>query len=326
MRILFCWEFGGGIGHLYRMAPIGAEFLKQGCEVIWAIPGLNPARQHHLPKFSFVQSPVWDLPPQSLSLSQNYGENLLKNGYRDAGSLRKHVNVWGCLMESHQADLVVAEHAPTALIAARSKGIPHVAIGTGFTVPPMAAPMPGLQPWFKISDQLLSQKERKFLNAVNPVLGNAGCTPLSSVSDIFQEAERFLCTYQEFDHYGTRENMPYQGPVVYSSPSTTPQWPSNGNDNVFLYLNSDNRFLLPVLEQLRIMDFPVLAYIPGLSDAERQSLMGKNLRVTPDPVNLMNAGQRCRFAVSQGGHNTGALMLLQGVPLLLCPRQLEQAI
>ena len=45
MRILFCWEMGGGIGHLYRMAPIGAEFLKQGCEVIWAIPELNHAQQ-----------------------------------------------------------------------------------------------------------------------------------------------------------------------------------------------------------------------------------------------------------------------------------------
>lgn len=318
---------GGGIGHLYRMLPICAEFLKQGCEVIWAIPELNHAQQFiQQPNSSFVQSPVWDLPPQSLSYSQNYGENLLKNGYLYANSLRKHINDWGSLMESHQPDLVVAEHAPTALIASRYKGIPHVAIGTGFTVPPMSNPMPGLQPWFKIPDQLLRQKEQKFLDAVNPVLENAGCTPLSSVSDIFQEAERFLCTYPEFDHYGTRENIPYHGPVVYSSPNTKPQWPSDGNDNVFLYLNPDNRFLLPVMEQLRIMDFPVLAYIPGLSDNERQSLMWKNLRITPDPVNLMDVGQRCRFAVSQAGHNTGTLMLLQGVPLLLCPRQLEQAI
>ncbi len=326
MRILFCWEFGGGLGHVYRILPVGAEFLKQGCEVILAAAGLNPALKRQFPEFSFVQPPAWELPPQPLPLSQNYGENLLKNGYRDADSLRKHLNAWAGLMDSHQPDLVVAEHAPTALIAARSKGIPRAAMGTGFSMPPLTDPMPGLQPWFKIPDQLLGLKEQKFLDTVNPVLKSAGCAPLASVADIFQESDRLLCTYPEFDHYPARENMPYQGPVVYSSPDIKPQWPSESHDNVFLYLNSDNRFLLPILAQLKILGLPVLAYIPGLTDLERQSMERSRLRIIPDPVNLADAGQRCRFAVSQGGHNTGALMLLQGVPLLLCPRQMEQAI
>jgi UDP:flavonoid glycosyltransferase YjiC (YdhE family) len=276
--------------------------------------------------FDYDQAPSWNPPPQFFPLSQNYAQNLLRNGYWHADSLRQNLMGSRRLLEVRGPDLVLAEHAPTVLLAARAAGIPRAAIGTGFALPPLTSPMPGLQAWFSIPEKHLLRKERTFLDTVNPVLREIGHSPLSAVADIFQGAEIFLCTYPEFDHYEHRENMTYWGPIIHSAQETTPQWPSGSADNIFVYMHSRDKAFRPLMDLVRRMQLPTLAFVPDLTERERRSLEGDGCVISPQAVDLRSARDHCRFAVTSGGHNAGALMLLQGIPLLLCPRNLEQEV
>lgn len=327
IRILCCWELGGGLGHLFRLLPLGREFADRGCDVIYALPhttGAEMLRGDH--RCRVVQSPVWQPPPRSHPLSQTYAQNLLRNGYWHRESLQDQLKGWLGVFEACQPDLVVAEHAPSALLAVRKAGLPRAAIGTGFSLPSLMTPMAGLQPWFTLPEHHLLKIEREFLDCVNPALADVGAAPLAAVSEIFEGAERFLCTLPELDHYGARPDERYYGPVLYTSESFEADWPSDNRDNILVYLRPESRFFHPIIELLKEMRLPAVAFAPGVSEAERRRLGGETLSISPHPVNLKTAAVHCRLMIGHGGHNTGALMLLAGVPLFICPMQLEQAV
>ncbi|MBF0234198.1 MAG: hypothetical protein HQK65_14345 [Desulfamplus sp.] len=326
-RIMFCCELGGGLGHIFRLLPIGFELKKMGYSLFWALPAQWKCDELlHQYGFEVVSSPPNNFRAPILPFSQNYAQNLLRNGYANRVFLRKIISLWRDLLYRFRPDLVVSEHAPTALLAAGSMTIPRVALGTGFSLPPLKYPMPGLQAWFSIPEEHLLRIERSFIAVVNPVLKTIGCQVLEKVADIFKGVETFLCTYPELDHYEKRSDMQYQGAIEYSSKKMDPVWPSKGRNNVFIYMNSQNRSLFPVVEHIQKLGLTALAFVPGISQDDRCLLEKKGVMISPYPVNLSSAKERCLFAVTAAGHNTGALLLRQGIPLLLCPSQMEQAL
>ena len=120
-RVLCCWELGGGLGHLFRLAPIGLELAKRGCQVIYAIPdvaGRETFLQNHA--YQIIEAPLWQAPPKDYAFSQTYGQNLLRNGYWHRESLQDQLRGWLALFDRCQPDVIVAEHAPSALLAARN--------------------------------------------------------------------------------------------------------------------------------------------------------------------------------------------------------------
>lgn len=326
-RVLCCWELGGGFGHLFRLAPIGLELAKRGCQVVYAIPDVDRGEALLQPHaYRILRAPVWQAPPKEHYLSQTYSKNLLRNGYWHRESLRNQLQGWLALFDDVQPDVILAEHAPSALLSARKAGLPRVAMGTGFSLPPQATPMPGLQPWFTLPERYLYKSEKEFLACVNPVLRGLGTSALTAVSDVFEGAMQLLCTLPELDHYGARPDVRYWGPVIYTPQDRGAPWPSDKRDNVFLYVKPEHRFFRQIICLLKEMGLPTLVFAPGLGHEEQRTLQGENLSIVLHPVNLKSAATRCRLMISQGGHNAGALMLLAGVPLFICPGQLEQAV
>ena len=197
-RVLCCWELGGGFGHLFRLAPIGLELARRGCQVVYAIPDVaRGAALLQTHAYRILHAPVWQAPPKEHSLSQTYSKNLLRNGYWHRESLRNQLQGWLALFDDAQPDVILAEHAPSALLAARKAGLPRVAMGTGFSLPPLTAPMPGLQPWFTLPERYLIKSEKEFLECVNPVLRDLGASALTAVADVFEGAIQLLCTLLE---------------------------------------------------------------------------------------------------------------------------------
>jgi len=326
-RILFCWELGGGYGHLYPLLPIILEFKDLGHDVVVAVKDLARAEQvFGRDEIKVLQAPMWWTPERSFPVSVNYAQNLFRNGYWYSPALTGNLKAWLNLFDIWQPDLVFADHAPTALLAARAAEIPRAAVGSGFVLPPLLSPMPSLQPWFPIPQKVLDAREKEVLDQINSVLKALGFNILDSVADLFEGTKIFLTTFPELDHYGPRSGIQYWGPIVSSGNGIGSTWEKRGDKKVFIYLNYRYRFLMEIFQQIRELDLPTLAFIRDMPEKSVETLGGRNIEFSPGPVSLESAVEQSSFVITHGGVNTSSFLLLSGKPLLILPEQLEQCL
>ena len=83
------------------------------------------------------------------------------------------MRAWRALYAQHDIDLVVADYAPGALLAARGR-IPAIAVGVGYTLPPAGLEQfPALRP----ADRPLEVTDQDLLGRVNAALAMVGDAP-----------------------------------------------------------------------------------------------------------------------------------------------------
>ena len=81
------------------------------------------------------------------------------------------MQAWRSLFDAIAPDLLLADHAPTALLAARGRpGLRRALIGSGFFQPPAQQPLPSLREWERVPAQRLAQSETRVLDTCNAVL------------------------------------------------------------------------------------------------------------------------------------------------------------
>ncbi|HEY3327483.1 MAG TPA: nucleotide disphospho-sugar-binding domain-containing protein [Novimethylophilus sp.] len=321
-QISFAWELGTNAGHVAQIAFPAEGLLAQGHRVACALRDLNAASG--LPaECSLLQAPVWlpevkGLPDPPL----NYAEILLRFGYHDPACLNRMISAWRSLFQSMRTDVIVANHGPTALVAARSLNIPAVVLGEGFTIPPVCAPMPNMRPWAQVPAERLASSEKLVTGSINAVLQKYASRPIANLADIFA-GPRLLCTFPELDHYRERGDR-YYGPIVRNEIGLETEWPEGKGSRVLVYMQPGHRDLLRMLEILSALDCVVLAVVPGLGEDARKRLESTNLRISADPLKLEPLLETCDLAVSYAGHGLVSVCLMAGVPLFLLPTQLEQ--
>ena len=122
-RVLLCWELGGNFGHLARLLALAVALRERGHEPVFAVRDLSDTETvFGALRFTLLQAPVWNAHVQGLPVSVGYAETLLQFGYYDADSLTGIVRGWRSLLDLLRPDLVVFDHAPTALLATHGAG------------------------------------------------------------------------------------------------------------------------------------------------------------------------------------------------------------
>ena len=324
-KILYAWELGAGYGHIARFLTIAQQLKQRGHQIIFALKNLEHA-DILLGKnqFHYLQSPIrW---PTSNTMPAAYSyPGLLKNaGFDNLSGLIGRVHAWQSLYRYTKPDLILFDHAPTALLAARPLDIPKALFGAGFFAPPVVTPMPCIRPWLKISEKELLRMELEVLDATNSALQMLDYDPLTRLADLFDVNENFLCTFEELDHYQNRKKDSYWGPSLYQSGGIKPQWPSIGGNKIFAYLNLSHLGLETLLQQLKNSAYSVLVHIAGITPAFIQKHSGANLHISPHPYQLSEVCEQCDMAICHGGIATISSFLLSGKPLLILPFHLEQ--
>jgi hypothetical protein len=137
---------------------------------------------------------------------------------------------------------------------------------------------------------------------------------------------RFLEIFPEMDHYEFRPTEKYFGPAFGSASGSEVKWPEGSGSRVFIYLSSANRCLPDLINYIKKLKLPTVGHIRGLPESDRMAMESPSLRLSGDLLDLERAACECQIGVTQGGMHTTARMLLAGVPLLICPEQLEQTL
>lgn len=320
-RILMCWELGAGYGHLAPLLSLARPLQTQGHTLMLAVRDLASAEAVlGASGIPFFQAPA-NFSPLRGTL-HSYPQILLHTAFHDLDELKSRTRAWRALYELLKPDILVCDHSPTALLAARDLRLRCVATGNGFVLPPDVTPLPELRHWEAAAPEELERHEAQTLDMANAVLKSLGAAPLARLGQLIGDAAQALFTLKELDNYGSlRRDAGYWG-VPPGPKGAVPRWPEGEGKRIFLY-GQPFPSLPQVLADLDKSGHRSLVYIPKLTPEERQGLQSQRMHVADTLLDMTAVSRECDCAVMTNGHGTATAMLLAGKPVLILPQHLE---
>ena len=325
INFLHAWELGANLGHVGIFAPIAKALHAQGHSISLASreTGTVAPLLRDLP-VRLLQAPYLAEQPSNAP-PVSYPDILTRFGLDRPSILQGHVEAWRALFELTRANLIIADHAPAALIAARTAKIPVMLFNSGFFVPPREAPLPALRPWQPTPRESLVDIELRLLDSINRCLNRYNASPIRAAWELFDVAEPTLLGFPELDHYDRQGQITYWGYVGNADLGETPAWPPLPGAKIFAYLRTNARHFGPALDALIQARQPTLLFCPDLSADLRTMLAAHpHIRLASGPVNLVLAAQAADVLVTYAAFSTTAGFLHAGRPCLLLPGHLEQ--
>ena len=320
-RILMTWELGAGRGHLMPMRAVALGLRAAGHHVELAVRHPADAKAFLEPvELPFHPAPIPQPRRVAVPLA-SYPQILERLRFHEPALLKTRLAAWHKLFDQVQPDVVICDHSPTTLLAARARGLKSIVTGTGFFVPPDVSPLPDLRPWQPSDPQALARTEAGVLAGMNEALKKFGGQPLTRLGELFAADGQALCTLRELDNYAALREVEYWGPVP-TSVAAAPEWPAGDGKRIYAYLRHFET-LPALLESLRDSGQPTLIYMPQQPRDIMSQFEGGNLRFSPVPLDITMVAAKCDLAILHGGHGVTAAMLLAGRPLLLLPLHLE---
>ena len=316
------WELGAGQGHLGPLLTLAEPLKAAGHEVVFAARDTGIAeRVLGASGMRYFQAPA-PFNSTRQAVLQTYAQILRHTAFDDVDELLSRARAWRALYSLVKPDVVVCDHSPTALLAARGLDMRCIITGTGFVTPPDASPFPDLRPWMKTDPSALARDEAAVLDDANRVLKALGAPGLERLGQLPGSAAPALFTLAELDPYAEqRQGTEYWGPLP-SPGGAAPRWPDAPGKRVFMY-SQVFETLPKVLEMLRAGPNAVLAYIPKLTAEERARYQGGPLAFSEKALDIHRVTRECDAAIMTTGHGTTTSTLLGGKPALLLPRHLE---
>jgi len=325
-RIVFAWELGGDYGHIARMLPLALELRRRGHDPVFVIRELRGAELLLAPHgMQWFQAPLWLGHVTNLPDAAGYAEMLMRFGFLNARSLTSIARAWRNLLLLLRADMIVMDHAPTALLATRGLGLRRVNLGDGFCIPPAARPLPLFMWWQRGNTVRQADSEERVRQVANETLFALDAPPLMTLAELFDCDLQLVSSFPELDHYPDRQGGDFIGPLFTLGQGAPVLWPEGDAPRVFVYLKAEYAGLERALVALRDAPLRVLAHVPGAARDTLKRHTSATLRFSEAPLDIEAARSSCDLAICHGGHGTVSAMLLAGKPLLLLPMQMEQA-
>jgi UDP:flavonoid glycosyltransferase YjiC (YdhE family) len=328
MRLLFAWEMGHNYGHATQIAALARSFAaRKKTEIFLAFKSPDGAVSfaNDFP-CRILQAPYHPIRPGKNLQSETYAEGLLPCGYARADDLHPLIECWRTMYDLIKPDALIAQAAPTALLAARGHGFKKFSFGRSFDVPPLSTPMRPFQYWKKHDEKLFARSEQKITQTINESLKRAGMKPVASFKDAIESDGDFLCAFKDLDHYPERGNTKYYGPFFESEKGAEVKWRKGAKHRIFAYLQPGHPIFKVALRALQSLpeNYDVILAAPNIPEEARQKSETKFLRIIPGAVRLKSILKDCDIAIQHGGGGLASALALAGVPALTLPLHIEQ--
>jgi UDP-N-acetylglucosamine:LPS N-acetylglucosamine transferase len=325
MKFLLAWELGAGYGHVAPLRSLARELRERGHQCVFAVRHLETATRW----LDAELGPVLQAPLSVFSVAQpaieqlSYATLLRSCGFHRSEALTARVRAWRGLIELAGCDCLIADHSPTALLAARSLPIPAAAIGTGFSIPPAIAPMPSFRSDLSIASERLAAEDQSVLQVINECLQAFTAQPLTALHELITPHDRGIFSYAEFDHYAVPPQLRTFLGLPDFSHGLAARWGERRERRLFAYLRPFPGLpaLLQALSRLPIQVLVRLADVDlsAFSDLQRDGLV-----LIDREVNTRTIAADCDVFVNYAAHGTVAELLLAGKPGMLVPMTREQ--
>jgi UDP:flavonoid glycosyltransferase YjiC (YdhE family) len=320
------WELGADLGHIGRFLPIALRFKQLGHRPVLLLRDISRADALLTPHgLEYLQAPVWSGAVSGLPPDINFTETLFRFGYLHPPGLLSMCRAWRAQWGLLRPALMLFDHAPTALLAARGYGVPRVLVGNSFAIPPAQRPLPRYRWWLAApgEDARLAETEQRATHHANRVLGALQAPPIGCVADIYAGEASFITGRPALDVYGPRAPDRYVGPVNNVEHGAPPQWPPGDTPALFAYLKPNYPHFEAVLDAMARTPARFLVFAPGMAERLKTRHAQAALRFSDVPLRMRDVVAQCHAVICHAGGVTD-VALEAGKPLLLLPTQMEQ--
>ncbi|HWK41296.1 MAG TPA: hypothetical protein VNR60_05130 [Croceibacterium sp.] len=320
-RVMLAWEAGAGRGHVVTLARVGRA-LHGMAECDAALGWMTHAAE--LEPWCTAVFPGVALPYQRAARTKRrappnatWADYLNDCGFADGQRLRANVVWWLQMLARRRISLLIGDYAPCALLAARIAGIPALAVGTGYGIPPQTLPeFPVFLPEYAEREAV----EAELVAVANDALGPLGLPRLRALPDIYARSDDLLRTLPLLDAYAE-----WRDPDAYMPPVTDFGGRSDGTgEEAFCYFSTTELANEGLVEALCSARFPLRAFLPGVAPDIRARLTGSGVRVEDASVPVEEIVRNSRLVLNSGQHGILCLGLAAGIPQVCIPQHLEQ--
>lgn len=308
LRVLLAWELGGNLGHVVPLLTVARALRERGHQVVFALRDLSNADLIARSGFAFLAAPEVrrKRPPPAYG---SFAEMLAGEAFPSAKAAFVGALAWRSIFRAVRPHVLVADHAPTALLAARGQGMRTVLCGVPFSIPPAGRPLPR----FAKQARGVAEREAKLLARLNSVLAVLRGPALETASALYRADAVAVKWLPELDFFGPRPRSHYAGPVLSDAGDAEPAWPRANGPKLLVYLRPGG-YLPGLMDAMKRCDASVVGYVPK-ADA--------SLKFSDTPLKMSALLPQCDALVCHGG-NLSAAAVLHGKPLLLYPVYVEQ--
>jgi UDP:flavonoid glycosyltransferase YjiC (YdhE family) len=321
-RLLLAAEFvRGAATTVARLLPLATALADRSHDVTLALPAeLAPGVA--AAGFPIIDAPRWAVAPPPGFVAVSYADLLIHGGYATPDALRDLMAGWRGVFDRATPDLLIADFAPTAMLAARGTGLAAACVGDGFSLPPLTSPLPTMRPWADVPADALASTEGRVLAVINARLTASQIPELRRLRDLFDGVPAFLCTFPELDHYPNRTDGTWYGEVFAPSRGPSAAWPAGEGERVYVDLDSRHPALGTIVEALGRLGLPTLIQAVGMPPRQADAIERGTIQVTTT-TNRASLLAGCDMVICQG-QEVAAPALLAGKPLLMLPVFVEQ--
>lgn len=320
-KILFAWELGGGLGHIVRFERLIKELRNRGHVVSVAIPYLLHAGRLNLPPDCVKIVPEW---PSSIRRRRDpkgiswitYGDMLASIIFTSSDEIAERIITWRRVFDETKPDVVIADYAPGAVLAARDF-MRCINVGDGYTLPPhVMENFPRL--WS--GDAPVKHREADVADRISAALSRFGATPLRNYPDMNAATAHATMTIPMLDVYRELRSGGWLGAGPFTLPATL----RDTRAGLFVTLHEEDQFDSRLMEGIAESGMGGMVVIPNLLRKNRK-LFGDAGFETPKTLQPLNEVlETVRVLVHLGGMGTANAGIAKGVPQLIFYTDLDK--
>ena len=308
-KILLCWELGSGLGHARRLAGLAKALIENGFQVSMATTAPEQAKASgfaHGPVIPIAQWPGVLASSSRTVVAATFGDLMAELLFVDESGIHERIRLWDQLFTTSGADLIVADYAPGAVLAARGM-LPVVNIGDSYYLPP-----PELPSFPRLFEEPPRHDETIVVARINAALRAVARPELVSYPDVARAAATMVTNFPALDIYAAQRKLPAIGPL-----ELMPEISAEKPTRLFGYFPSGTEFNPRIVNGLIASKIAGRIVIPGMQRNPVPNPFGAPTQFTAQLADMRSTFRGAAVYVSHGGAQSAAAALAAGVPQVI---------
>lgn len=313
--MLLAWELGEGLGHLPPLKAIALALKPLGVKPVFALR----ETQHAGPALRDVRAdmyvaPHWAKPSKPPFKTESFADILGANGYSTGEHATGMIGAWDRLVDEVKPDLIVCDHAPSAMLSAYGR-IPVAFVGNGFAVPPADDPQfPPYTPGVGSPEG-----QDVVLEAISFAFRRLGRAAPATLTAPFKGDFRGVYSFPLIDSYRSVRRERVLGPIEPQPPLV----PLPDRPRLFVYSALDFARIDALFQCLMDIGPEASVYLRGNLGPRAAILRSRGVEVFEKPQPFAEIMPRASVVFSHAGSGFTNAALASGRPHITFPRHFE---